>query len=306
MRKVLLRESLHVSNVALGCWRMDRLDDSQAARVVSCALENGINFFDHADIYGNGISEENFAKAWKSVGVSREKIVLQSKAGIDTDNGIYDFSAERIERAVEGSLRRLQTEYLDVLLLHRPDTLFEPEEVAEAFTRLYAKGKVRFFGVSNQNPMQIELLRDYVQQELIINQMQFNPAHAQMVSEGLCVNNMIDGAIVRDGGVLEYCRRKHIAMQAWSPFQFGCIEGVYLDHPNYLPLNQTLRGLAEEYHVTPGAIVVAWILRHPAFAQCVVGSMTPERIGQLCKGSELILTKKQWYDIYKAAGNKMP
>ena len=301
-----VRNKLSVSRIALGCWRMDALSDADAQVVVDTALHEGINFFDHADIYAGGVSEEKFGRAWKKSGYTRDQILIQSKAGIAVEDGCYDFSKEHILQAVEGSLRRLQTDYLDVLLLHRPDTLFEPEEVAEAFDKLESEGKVRFFGVSNQNPTQIDLLKKYVKQDIVFNQMQFNVAHAGLVEAGMTVNNRMDAAIVRDGGALEYCRLHDIGLQAWSPFQYGFFDGIYLDNPKFPELNEELNRIANERNVTSGAVAAAWILRHPAFVQCIVGTMNPKRLEQLCRACEVKLSRKEWYALYKAAGSFLP
>lgn len=306
MNFVEVNDRLKISEIALGCWRMDALSDEDAFRMVQGALDCGINFFDNADIYGGGVSEEKFGKAWKQASCSRDEIFIQSKAGIFLEENYYDFSKEHILEAVNGSLKRLQTDYLDVFLLHRPDTLFEPEEVAEAFDILERSGKVRFFGVSNQNPMQIELLRKFVKQKIYFNQMQFSLKHTGLVDAGLCVNNHMDTAVVRDGGALEYCRKEEILLQAWSPFQYGLFEGVYLDNPKFQELNDMIDGMAKERGVPNTAIAAAWILRHPAFAQCIAGTMNPQRLVGICRASEVKLTTREWYGLYKAAGNLIP
>ena len=306
MEYVRINDALRVSDIALGCWRMDALSEADALRIVEEALASGINFFDHADIYGGGVSEERFGSVWEKTGRPREQIILQSKAGIFMEENYFDFSRDHILEAVDGSLRRLQTDYLDILLLHRPDTLFEPEEVAEAFDRLEQSGKVRYFGVSNQNPTQVELLRKYVKQDLLFKQMQFSAMHTGLVDAGLTVNNRMDASIARDGGALEYCRLHNIRLQAWSPFQYGFFEGVYLDNPKFPELNAVINRLAAEKQVPGSAIAVAWILRHPAFAQCIVGTMNPERLKGICRGSGVSLSKREWYDLYKAAGNIVP
>ena len=301
-----IRDGLTVSKIALGCWRMDALSDDSSYDVVQNALNHGINFFDNADIYGNGVSEEKFGRAWKRTGVMRENIYILSKAGICAEEGYYDFSKNHIVEAVNGSLKRLQTEYLDVLLLHRPDTLYDPEEVSEAFEELYASGKVRFFGVSNQNSFQISHLRKFVKQDIIFNQMQFNVTHTNLIDAGLTVNNYFDSAIDRSDGVLEYCRENDIALQAWSPFQYGFFEGVYIDKPKYEKLNIELKKVAEMQGVNTSAVAVAWILRHPAFKQVIIGTMNPDRLSAICEAVTVKLTKQQWYDLYKSAGNMIP
>ncbi|EFR94687.1 aldo/keto reductase family oxidoreductase, partial [Listeria innocua FSL J1-023] len=218
----------------------------------------------------------------------------------------FDFSKEHIISSVEGSLKRLKTDYLDTLLLHRPDTLFEPEEVAAAFTELEKSGKVRHFGVSNQNPGQIELLKKYVDQELIANQLQFSIMHTGMIDTGFNVNMTIDPSLDRDGGILEYSRLHNMTIQAWSPFQYGFFEGVFLDNDKFPELNKTIDKIAAYKGVTNSAIAVAWIQRHPASFQTVVGTMNPGRIADIAKASDVTLSREEWYEIYRAAGNQLP
>lgn len=261
-------------------------------------------FFDHADIYGGGKSEEVFADAIDMNATIREKMILQSKCGIR--QGFFDFSKEHIIASVEGSLKRLKTDYLDTLLLHRPDTLFEPEEVAAAFTELEKSGKVRHFGVSNQNPGQIELLKKYVDQELIANQLQFSIMHTGMIDTGFNVNMTIDSSLDRDGGILEYSRLNNMTIQAWSPFQYGFFEGVFLDNDKFPELNKVIDKIAADKGVTNSAIAVAWIQRHPASFQTVVGTMNPGRIADIAKASDVTLSREEWYEIYRAAGNQLP
>lgn len=305
MKNIQLGNSdLEVSNIALGCMRMDQLSTKDAAVVINNALDSGVNFFDHADIYGGGKSEEVFAEA---IGMSpsvREKMYLQTKCGIR--NGSFDFSKEHILEAVDGSLKRLKTEYIDVLLLHRPDALVEPEEVAEAFTQLEQSGKVRHFGVSNQNPTQVELLKKYVKQDLIANQMQLSIMHTPMIDAGLNVNMGHDPAIVRDSGVIDYSRLTNMTIQAWSPFQYGMFEGVFVGNDKFPELNAKLQEIAEKYNVTDSAVAVAWILRHPAKMQTIIGTMNPERLSGIAKASDIEITREEWYELYRAAGNKLP
>lgn len=305
MKKIQLGTSdLKVSNIALGCMRINALSKEEAATMVQTALEVGVNFFDHADIYGGGKSEEIFAEAIRTNGTNREDIILQSKVGIR--NGSFDFSKEYILESVDGILQRLNTDYLDALLLHRPDALVEPEEVAEAFTALKDSGKVRHFGVSNQNPLQIELLKRYVEQDLIANQLQFSVMHTGMIDAGLNVNMQHDPAVDKDGSILDYSRLNDMTIQAWSPFMFGFFEGVFIDHEKFPELNQKLQEIADRYEVDKSAIAVAWILRHPAKIQTIVGTMNPERLRNISKASHIELTRKEWYEIYIAAGNKLP
>ncbi|EPT1516980.1 aldo/keto reductase [Listeria monocytogenes] len=305
MKRITIGNSaLTASEISLGCMRMADLSREDANKVINTALENGIDFFDHADIYGGGKSEEVFADAIDMNATIREKMILQSKCGIR--QGFFDFSKEHIIASVEGSLKRLKTDYLDTLLLHRPDTLFEPEEVAAAFTELEKSGKVRHFGVSNQNPGQIELLKKYVDQELIANQLQFSIMHTGMIDTGFNVNMTIDSSLDRDGGILEYSRLNNMTIQAWSPFQYGFFEGVFLDNDKFPELNKTIDKIAADKGVTNSAIAVAWIQRHPASFQTVVGTMNPGRIADIAKASDVTLSREEWYEIYRAAGNQLP
>ncbi|ELB6417834.1 TPA: aldo/keto reductase family oxidoreductase [Listeria monocytogenes] len=305
MKRITIGNSaLTASEISLGCMRMADLSKEDANKVINTALENGIDFFDHADIYGGGKSEEVFADAIDMNATIREKMILQSKCGIR--QGFFDFSKEHIIASVEGSLKRLKTDYLDTLLLHRPDTLFEPEEVAAAFTELEKSGKVRHFGVSNQNPGQIELLKKYVDQELIANQLQFSIMHTGMIDTGFNVNMTIDPSLDRDGGILEYSRLNNMTIQAWSPFQYGFFEGVFLDNDKFPELNKVIDKIAADKGVTNSAIAVAWIQRHPASFQTVVGTMNPGRIADIAKASDVTLSREEWYEIHRAAGNQLP
>lgn len=272
--------------------------------MIGTALEQGITLMDHADIYGGGRSEEIFAQALAGIGAKREDMVIQSKCAIH--DGLYDFDKEYILKSVDGILKRLNTEYLDILLLHRPDTLMEPEEVAEAFDTLQASGKVRHFGVSNQNPMQMELLQKYVEQPLIANQLQFSIAHCPMIDSGFNVNVNRPAGVMYEGSVLEYSRLKNITLQAWSPFQYGFFEGCFLGSEKYPELNQVIDRLAEKYNTTNSAIAIAWILRHPAGILPILGTTNVKRVEEICKISELKITKEEWYELYKAAGKVLP
>ncbi|MBC1474436.1 aldo/keto reductase family oxidoreductase [Listeria grandensis] len=305
MNKINLGNSgLLVPEIALGCMRMADLSKDDAAKMINTAMDAGINFFDHADIYGGGKSEEVFADAVGMNPAVREKMILQSKCGIRP--GMFDFSKEHILESVDGILKRLQTDYIDILLLHRPDTLVEPEEVAEAFTALKKSGKVREFGVSNQNPMQIELLSKHVEQKLVANQLQLSVTNTGMIDAGLNVNMTIDRSVDRDGSILDYCRLKDITIQAWSPFQFGFFEGVFLDNPKFPELNKVIDRISAKKGVENTAIATAWILRHPAKIQTVVGTMNPERLQAISAASNITLTRQEWYEIYLAAGNELP
>lgn len=305
MKTITLNNTnLSIPEIGMGCMRIVELENADAVKSwVDTALENGINFFDHADIYGKGRCEELFGKVLTPS--LREKIILQSKCSIRP--GIaFDFSKEHILNSVDGILKRLNTEYLDILLLHRPDALMEPEEVADAFRILKESGKVRHFGVSNQTPMQMELLSKYCDEPLLINQLQLSIAHCPMINSGINANMYNDSGINRDGGVLEYCRLKDITIQAWSPFQYGMFEGIFLGNEKFAELNKVIDNLAEKYDVTNSAIAVAWILRHPAGIQTIVGTTNKDRIAQISKASEIRLTREEWYALYMAAGNKLP
>ncbi|MGH4119033.1 aldo/keto reductase [Clostridium sp.] len=295
---------INASEICLGCMRINSLSKSEASNLINTALEEGINFFDHADIYGGGKSEEIFAEATNMNPTAREKFIIQSKCGIR--DGYFDFSKEHIINSVEGSLKRLNTDYLDTLLLHRPDTLMEPEEVAEAFSILKTSGKVKFFGVSNQNPMQIKLLNKYLDEKIIINQLQLSITNTGMIDSGLNVNMKINPSIDRDGSILEYCRLNDITIQAWSPFQYGMFEGVFLDNDKFPELNNKINEIAAIKGVSNTAIATAWILRHPAKIQPIVGTTNHNRLKDICKASQINLTRQEWYDIYRAAGNKLP
>lgn len=295
---------LDISEISLGCMRISELSNKDISTLIQTALDCGINFFDHADIYGGGQSEAKFAEALDMSPRVREKMLIQTKCGIR--KGFFDFSKEHILEAVDGSLKRLRTDYLDVLLLHRPDALVEPEEVAEAFTILQDSGKVKYFGVSNQNPMHIELLTKFVKQPILFNQLQLSITNTGMIDAGINVNMEIDPSIDRDGSILDYCRLKGITIQPWSPFQYGFFEGVFLDNPKFPELNKKIDEIAAAKGVTNTAIAIAWLLRHPARMQPIIGTTNPQRVKDSCQASGITLTRPEWYEIYRAAGNKLP
>src|SRR5215212_5918799 len=305
MKKVNVANcDLDASEISLGCMRISALTNQEISQLIHTALDEGINFFDHADIYGGGKSEEKFSEALDMNPSLREKMILQTKCGIR--QGSFDFSKEHILEAVDASLKRLRTDYLDVLLLHRPDALVEPEEVAEAFTILETSGKVKYFGVSNQNPMQIELLCKYVKQKIHFNQLQLSITNTGMIDAGINVNMQIDRSINRDGSILDYCRLKDIIIQPWSPFQYGFFEGVFLDNDKFPELNAQINTIAASRGVTNTAIAIAWLLRHPARMQHILGTTNPTRVKDACKASDVKLTRQEWYAIYLAAGNTLP
>ena len=294
-----------VPAVAVGCMRLIGLEESERRGFISFALESGMNFFDHADIYGGGECERVFGKEIKALKIPRDKIFIQSKCGIVPRAG-YDFSKEHIIKSVEGILSRLGVDYIDSLLLHRPDTLMRPEEVAEAFDLLEKKGMVRYFGVSNMNSMQIELLKKRVRQDISANQMQFSPVHAGMVASGIEANTLYEGSFDRDGHILEYCRLKDITLQAWSPFQYGLFEGVYLGNEKFAPLNKEIERVSEKYNLTAEGVVCAWILTHPADMQIITGTMKRSRLKAIADGARVKLDRKDWYGIYLSAGYRLP
>ena len=291
--------------VAVSCMRFANFDDAAMRRYLHTALELGASFFDHADIYGGGKSEEVFGRALRAeASIRREDVVLQSKCGIR--KGLYDQSKAYILQAVDGILRRLQTDYLDVLLLHRPDALVEPEEVAAAFDALERSGKVRQFGVSNHKPMQMELLRKAVRQPLIANQLQFSLAASNMIANGMEVNMSGDGAVDRDGSVLDYCRLRDITVQAWSPFQRESWQGPFIGSDACPELNRVLTEAAQKYSATETAVASAWILRHPAHMQLIAGTTSEERLRQAVAGGEIELSREDWYRLYLSAGHPLP
>jgi len=300
--------TLEASNVILGLMRIADLDDKEVQTLVGTAIDSGINFFDHADVYGGKTHgcEQRFGEAISFSDAEREAVIIQSKVGIR--DGYWDFSTEHILESVDGSLKALNTPYLDILLLHRPDTLMEPDEIAAAFDELQSSGKVRNFGVSNQTPGQVELLKRSVTQPLPFNQVQLSITHAPLIAQGVAANMAgLDQSIDRDLGILDYSRLNDITLQAWSPFQKGFFDGVFLgDRENYAELNDVLEELAATYSVTPTGIAVAWITRHPANMQVVLGTTKPERVIESAAGSEIPLTRPEWYRLFTAAGHILP
>ena len=298
----------NVSAIIQGCMRMPGLSKEAAAEVIKTAYENGINFFDHATCYGeNGAAESKFAEAFPLTGIKREDIYIQSKCGLCFDRNEFDWSKENILSSVDDSLRRLNVEYLDTLLLHRPDVIYDPEEVAAAFDILESSGKVRYFGVSNLVPMQIELLKKFVKQNLIINQVQLSLEQSQLIDQPLYMNNKTtEYSINRDGNALDYCRLKDITVQAWSPLQIGMFGGTFIDNPDYPELNKTLGELAERENVSKAAVAIAWILRHPAKMQAIIGTMNPAHIKDICAAANVNLSHHDWYALYLSAGKYLP
>lgn len=297
---------LSVPAVAVGFWRLNYSYDKKCVEdFIRTAMENGANFFDHADIYGRGEAESLFSEAIGMTPALREKMIIQSKCGIVPGKS-FDFSKKHILESVDGSLKRLNTDYLDILLLHRPDTLMEPEEVCEAFDILKSSGKVRNFGVSNQNIWQMEYLRANLNVPLVSNQMQLSIVHCPMIQSGLNVNMFNDSSVERGAGIIEYCRMNSITLQAWSPFQYGLGGGTYMDNPDYPGVNAKLNELAEKYGVSKTTIAMSWILSHPAKMQAISGSLKKERMLDCLKAADVKLDREDWYALYMSNDNILP
>jgi len=297
----------NASVIIQGCMRMPALSKEDAAEVIRTAYDCGVNFFDHATCYGAGEAEIRFREAFPLTGLKREDIIIQSKCGLCFDRNEFDWTKENILESVDGILERLGIDYLDTLLLHRPDVLFDPEEVAEAFDKLESAGKVRFFGVSNLMPMQTELLKKYVRQPLVINQLQLSLEQSQLIDQALYMNNKTtDFSVSRDGSALDYCRLNDITIQAWSPLQYGMFGGTFINNPDFPELNNVLGKLAEREGVSKAAVAIAWILRHPAKMQAIIGSMNPGHIKDTCAAADVTLSHHDWYELYLSAGKFLP
>ena len=308
MQKVNIEQGpKKASRIILGCMRMPALSVEEAAKMIEKAVELDINFFDHATCYGDGEAETRFGDALGLTGLKREDLIIQSKCGLRFDNQTFDWTKQNIIESVDASLKRLKTDYLDVLLLHRPDLLFDPEQVAEAFDELEATGKVRHFGVSNTLPMQMELLKKFVKQPLKINQLQLSIEQSQLIDQGLYMNNKTtDMSVMRDDGALDYCRLHDITIQAWSPLQHGMFKGMFIDNPDFPELNEVLGDLAKQYGVTKSAIAIAWILRHPAKMQVIAGTMNPTHLEEMAQADGISLTHEEWYRLYLSSGKFLP
>ncbi|MFC4224452.1 aldo/keto reductase [Lysinibacter cavernae] len=306
----LPQTDISAPNVVLGLMRIAEKTDDEVRELIHTARDAGIDFVDHADIYGPDLHscERRFAEAMQLTPSQRDELTIQTKAGIVTDGPYFDFSYEHIMTSVEGSLAALQTDRIDILLLHRPDALVEPEEVAKAFDELEASGKVRAFGVSNHTPRQIDLLKKYVRQPIVANQLQLSITHSPIVAQGVSTNMLAEqqSATLDGGGIVDYCRLNDITIQAWSPFQAGFFNGVFLGSPDYPELNAVIDRLAARYGVPPIAIATAWITRHPANIQVVLGTTSPDRVAGAALGSDLPLTRAEWYELFRAAGHLVP
>ncbi len=296
------------SAIVMGCMRIADKPLAEVEKVMVEAMQTGVNTFDLADIYAGGNAEKVFGVAIRDLGVPRKDYILQTKCGIRKENGKitrFDFTKDYILQAVEGSLKRLNADYIDVLLLHRPDTLVEPEEVGEAFERLQGDGKVKAFGVSNFNAMQMQLFRSSGIQ-IATNQVQFSLTHTPLIDAGLNNNMYKEESITRAGDTLEYSRVKGIPLQAWSPLQHGFIEGCFIGNSHFQPLNDKLSEVGKKYDAEPATIALAWVLRHPAFKQAVTGTVNPKHMKALCRAADIRLTHEEWYDLYLSTGKTLP
>ena len=301
------QDDKELSEIVLGMMRIKDKSVKEVEELVETALSVGINAFDLADIYGRGRCEELLGLVLKNRPDLREEMWIQSKCGIRIEEFTYfDFSKEYILQSVDGILERLQVDYLDSLLLHRPDALMESDQVAEAFDLLYKQGKVRDFGVSNQNPMMMELLKKDVKQPLAVNQLQLSAAFTPGFESGFHVNMEDSQAAMRDGSIFEYCKLHDVVIQAWSVLQFGYFKGNFVGNEKFQALNQVLERLAIKYGVTSSTIAVSWILRYPAKMQAVVGTTNPKHLREVSQAANFSLTRKEWYEIYLAAGNNLP
>lgn len=308
MRYITLgQDDKELSEIVLGMMRIEDKSVKEVEELVETALSVGINAFDLADIYGRGRCEELLGLVLKNRPYLREKMWIQSKCGIRIEEFTYfDFSKDYIIKSVDGILQRLKIDHLDSLLLHRPDALMESDQVAEAFDLLYKQGKVRNFGVSNQNPMMMELLKKDVKQPLAVNQLQLSAAFTPGFEAGFHVNMEGNKAALRDGSVFEYCKLNDMVIQAWSVLQFGYFKGNFVGNEKFQALNQVLDRLAIKYGVTSSTIAISWILRYPAKMQAVVGTTNPKHLREVSQAANFSLTRKEWYEIYLAAGNNLP
>lgn len=308
MRYITLgQDDKELSEIVLGMMRIEDKSVKEVEELVETALSVGINAFDLADIYGRGRCEELLGLVLKNRPDLREKMWIQSKCGIRIEEFTYfDFSKDYIIKSVDGILQRLKIDHLDSLLLHRPDALMESDQVAEAFDLLYKQGKVRDFGVSNQNPMMMELLKKDVKQPLAVNQLQLSAAFTPGFESGFHVNMEDSQAAMRDGSIFEYCQLHDVVIQAWSVLQFGYFKGNFVGNEKFQALNQVLDRLAIKYGVTSSTIAISWILRYPAKMQAVVGTTNPNHLREVSQAANFSLTRKEWYEIYLAAGNNLP
>lgn len=305
---------IKASRLALGCMRIADKPLENVERLVNVALDIGINLFDHADIYGGGRCESLYGELIKASPSLRRRMVIQTKCGIMS--GRYDLGYNHITESVEGSLKRLNTDCIDILLLHRPDTLMRPEQIARAFDQLERDGKVLRFGVSNFSAMQIEYLQSVVNQKLFIDQVQLSPTFCPIIDAGLNVNTASPAALDRDGGLLEYSRMRGVTLQTYGTMQCSFTDdtgyfysGAFTTDTakkKYFSLNFCLEGLAQKYGTTKQSVAVAWVLRHPANMQAVIGTTLDKHLAEYKDCCEVPLDGREWYEIYRAAGHTLP
>ncbi len=275
-----------------GVWDKN-LNTNEFTHLINLFIENGITTFDHADIYGGYTTEASFGKALSESKIDRKKIQLITKCGIQyvsenrPNNSIkhYEYSKDYIIWSVENSLKNLQTDYLDVFLLHRPSPLMQADEIAEAVSKLKADGKILSFGVSNFTSSQTELLRQKT--EISFNQVQFSATHHEA---------MLDGSF-------DYMQIHNIKPMAWNPL--GTVFRENTDQT--FRLRQLLAKLVEKYRIGSDIILLAWIMQHPAGISPVAGTVNSGRIQQLMKAKSLVLDKQDWFAIWtESMGNRVP
>lgn len=292
-------------SIIAGMMRLAGIGEEGAMSFLDFLLESGVCWFDHADIYGGGSCEEIFGRWLASRRVPREKLIIQSKCGI-VPGVCYNASREHIVSSTEGILRRLGCGYLDYLLIHRPDILWEADEIAAALDQLTSQGKIRGFGVSNCNPAQMEYLRRSLGMKPEINQIQLSLAFAPSVSESLETNTYSPNGVSRSMGIIDYCRMEKVVIQAWSPLQHGTFAGTFLDSPAYGPLNDRLREIAARHQVPKAAVAAAWLTRIPPATQVICGSCSREHFSEMLAGRNLLLSREEWYALYMSAGYALP
>ena len=293
-----------VPAIGLGCMRIGDMSVSELEKWVEGALELGLDFFDHADIYAGGRSEEKFGLLLRQKPNLRDQMIIQTKCGIKS-NG-YDLSKEHIIKSTEDSLRRLNTEFVEVLMLHRPDLLMEGETIADAFDTLHRSGKVKYFAVSNMNGNQMDQIKRHTSHRLLFNQIQLSLVHAPALDELVYFNTMDDRAIPRTSGIIEYCEHSQIKIQCWSALQASWEEGTFLKHPAYKPLNDKLEEIADRYDVTPAAVAIAWLLRHPSQFMPITGTTSLDHLKNLSQAVTIQLSREEWYALYTSAGRQLP
>ncbi|WP_226665495.1 aldo/keto reductase [Metabacillus litoralis] len=320
----LKKREITDSRIILGCmgfgggWNADPITNEhiiQAEKAIDAAQSAGITMFDHADIYTMGKAEKVFGEIVKTRPSLRENVVIQSKCGIRFQDELgpqrYDFSKKHILTSVDGILDRLHTDYIDILLLHRPDPLIEPEVVAEAFEELKASGKVRHFGVSNMTAAQMKFLDVYSPEQMIVNQLEMSLKRNDFVEQGILVNQKAGNEMNFADGILEHCRLENVQIQAWSPLANGMYTGRKVENLSEADIKtiELVKQMADEKNTTKEAIVLGWLMRHPAIIQPVIGTTNPERINNCGEAVQISkeMTREEWYSLFTTArGHKMP